>query len=231
MHYTFVNVCCGAEKKLFNNVTCNHDKPSSHISQLHPFDAPCWAALPNYGTDAHWIPSGAIVGANNDWPSLWIAHSHCRAATRFHTHPRRLDCRRSPAHPWKPEANRCGFASASSALELPQPMIAEAGYLCGLACSQKFPWAGGLFLRSFIHARGKDPDANLGGLVPAANAIGVNVYVDHSSRSLPPLIMPHSPPWKPSRHQSSKNFTQNQTHVRWRATEHISPAHTKTSPL
>ncbi|MBW0584548.1 hypothetical protein O181_124263 [Austropuccinia psidii MF-1] len=51
--YTFVKVCCGAEQKLFNNVTCNHVKPSSHISQLHPFDAPCWTALPNYGTDAH----------------------------------------------------------------------------------------------------------------------------------------------------------------------------------
>ncbi|MBW0557906.1 hypothetical protein O181_097621 [Austropuccinia psidii MF-1] len=143
--YTFVNVCCGAEQKLFNNVTCNHVKPSSHISQLHPFDAPCWTALPNYGTDAHWIPSGAIVGANNDWPRLLIAHSHCLAATGFHTHPRRvirrqlshawktfyfqspdwlfswsggqLDFRRSPARAWKPEANQWGFASASSALE------------------------------------------------------------------------------------------------------------------
>ncbi|MBW0542858.1 hypothetical protein O181_082573 [Austropuccinia psidii MF-1] len=50
--YTFVNVCFGAEQKLFKNVKCNHVKPSSHISQLHPFDAPCWRALPNYGTDA-----------------------------------------------------------------------------------------------------------------------------------------------------------------------------------
>ncbi|MBW0566244.1 hypothetical protein O181_105959, partial [Austropuccinia psidii MF-1] len=92
MQYTFVNVCCGEEQKLFNNVTCNHVKPSSHISHLHPFDAPCWTALPNYGTDAHviqdnWIPSGAIVGANNDWPCLFIVRAHCRAATRFHTHP------------------------------------------------------------------------------------------------------------------------------------------------
>ncbi|MBW0560843.1 hypothetical protein O181_100558 [Austropuccinia psidii MF-1] len=84
--YTFVNVCFWAEKKLLNNVTCNHDKPLSHISQLHPFDAPCWTALPNYGTDAHWIPPGAIVGANNDWPHLLIVRSHCRAAKRFHTH-------------------------------------------------------------------------------------------------------------------------------------------------
>ncbi|MBW0551378.1 hypothetical protein O181_091093 [Austropuccinia psidii MF-1] len=134
-----------AEKKLFNNITCNHIKPSSHISQLHPFDACSWTTLPNYGTDAHWIPSGAIVGANNDWPRLFIARSHCWAATRFHTHPRRvicrqlshawkvfycqssnrlsswlvgqLDCRRSPACAWKPEANQCGFASAASALE------------------------------------------------------------------------------------------------------------------
>ncbi|MBW0512733.1 hypothetical protein O181_052448 [Austropuccinia psidii MF-1] len=50
--YTFVNVCCGAEQKLFDNATCNHVKPLSPISQLHPFDAPCWRALPNYGTDA-----------------------------------------------------------------------------------------------------------------------------------------------------------------------------------
>ncbi|MBW0586682.1 hypothetical protein O181_126397 [Austropuccinia psidii MF-1] len=117
MQYTFVKVCCRAEQKLFNNVTCNHVKPSSHISQLHPFDAPCWTALPNYGTDAHWIHSGAIVGANFDWPHLFIPRSHCRAATRFHTHPQRVIHRRSPACAWKPEANQCGFASASSALE------------------------------------------------------------------------------------------------------------------
>ncbi|MBW0569395.1 hypothetical protein O181_109110 [Austropuccinia psidii MF-1] len=125
--YTFVNVCCWAEQKLFNNVTCNHVKPSSHISQLHPFDAPCWTALPNYGTDVHWIPSGAIVGANNDWPCLFIACSHCRAATRFHTHPLTghtqatftcvEDILLPVFRPAKPEANQCGFASASSALE------------------------------------------------------------------------------------------------------------------
>ncbi|MBW0593924.1 hypothetical protein O181_133639 [Austropuccinia psidii MF-1] len=38
------------------------------------------------------------------------------------------------------------------------------------------------------------------------------------------------PPLKPSWHQSSKNFTQNQTHVWWHATKHISPPHTQTSP-
>ncbi|MBW0590629.1 hypothetical protein O181_130344, partial [Austropuccinia psidii MF-1] len=60
--YTFVNVCCGAEQKLSNNLTCNHVKPSSHISQLHPFDAPCWTALPNYGTDAHVTQVNTLTG-------------------------------------------------------------------------------------------------------------------------------------------------------------------------
>ncbi|MBW0578157.1 hypothetical protein O181_117872 [Austropuccinia psidii MF-1] len=103
--YTFVNVCCVAEQKLFNNVTCNHVKPLSHISQLNPFDAPCWTALPNYGTDArviqvNWIPSSAIVGAKNDWPCLFIARADCREATRFHTHPQRV-IRRQLSHSWK----------------------------------------------------------------------------------------------------------------------------------
>ncbi|MBW0571232.1 hypothetical protein O181_110947 [Austropuccinia psidii MF-1] len=83
---------------------------------------------------------------------------------------------------------------------------------------------------SFVHACGKDPDANLGGLVPASNAIGVSVYVDHGSWPAPPLIMPHITPWKPSRHRSAKNFRQNQADVWWHATKHISTAHTKTSP-
>ncbi|MBW0515987.1 hypothetical protein O181_055702 [Austropuccinia psidii MF-1] len=136
-----------------------------------------------------------------------------------------LDCRRSPTHAWKPEANQCEFASA-------RPMIAEAGYVCVGIChrSQKIPWVGGLFCRSFVHTSGKDPDANLGGLVPTSNPIGLNVYVAHGSRPAPPLIMPHIPRWKPSRHQSAKNFTQNQTHVWWNTTEHILPAHTQTSP-
>ncbi|MBW0534080.1 hypothetical protein O181_073795 [Austropuccinia psidii MF-1] len=118
---------------------------SCQISQLHPFDAPLWRAPPNYGTDAgviqlNWIHSGDIVGANNDWPHLFIVRAHCLAATHFHMHPPtghtqatftrledillpvfqpggQLDCRRSPARAWKPEANQCGFASASSTLE------------------------------------------------------------------------------------------------------------------
>ncbi|MBW0585745.1 hypothetical protein O181_125460 [Austropuccinia psidii MF-1] len=117
MQYTFVNVCCGEEQKLFNNLTCNHVKPSSHISQLHPFDAPCWTALPHYDTDAHviqvnWIQSKAIVGANNYWPRLFIA-----CAGKFSWSAGQLDCGRSPARAWKPETNQCGFALASSALE------------------------------------------------------------------------------------------------------------------
>ncbi|MBW0469211.1 hypothetical protein O181_008926 [Austropuccinia psidii MF-1] len=45
-----------------------------------------------------------------------------------------------------------------------------------------------------------------------------------------PLIMPHIPPWNPSRHQSEKSFGKNQTHVWWHTTKHISPPHTQTSP-
>ncbi|MBW0582491.1 hypothetical protein O181_122206 [Austropuccinia psidii MF-1] len=131
-----------------------------------------------------------------------------------------LDCRCSPAWAWKPEANQGGFASA-------RPMIAE---LWRLACCQKMPWAGGLFCWSFIHAGGKDSDANLRGLVPTSNAIGLNVYVAHDSRPVPPLIMPQIPPWKPSRRQSAKHLMENQRHVWWHATKNISPTHTQTSP-
>ncbi|MBW0570989.1 hypothetical protein O181_110704 [Austropuccinia psidii MF-1] len=77
--YTFVNSCCWEEQKLFNNVTCNHVKPSSHILQLHPFDAPCWTALPNYGTDAH------VIQVN---PHAFILT------------PQRV-MRRQPSHTWK----------------------------------------------------------------------------------------------------------------------------------
>ncbi|MBW0593721.1 hypothetical protein O181_133436 [Austropuccinia psidii MF-1] len=45
-----------------------------------------------------------------------------------------------------------------------------------------------------------------------------------------PFDHPTHSPWKPSRHQSAKNFRQNQSHVWWHATKHISPAHTQTSP-
>ncbi|MBW0569513.1 hypothetical protein O181_109228 [Austropuccinia psidii MF-1] len=69
-------------------------------------------------------------------------------------------------------------------------------------------------------------------LVPASSTMGVNVYVDHGSRLAPPWIMPHIPPWNPSaHHQSAKNFRKNQAHVRWRATENISPAHTGRLPF
>ncbi|MBW0551043.1 hypothetical protein O181_090758 [Austropuccinia psidii MF-1] len=79
-------------------------------------------------------------------------------------------------------------------------------HVVALACSQTIPWAGGLFRQSLVQAGGKDPDSDLGGLVPASNAIGVNVYVDHGLRPVPPLIMPHNPPWKPSRNQSAKKL-------------------------
>ncbi|MBW0581641.1 hypothetical protein O181_121356 [Austropuccinia psidii MF-1] len=76
MQYTCVNVCCGAEQKLFNNVTCNHVRPLSHISQLHPFDAPCWTALPNYGTDAHVIQVNAMTGPACSLRVLIVAQPH-----------------------------------------------------------------------------------------------------------------------------------------------------------
>ncbi|MBW0520564.1 hypothetical protein O181_060279 [Austropuccinia psidii MF-1] len=66
-----------------------------------------------------------------------------------------------------------------------------------LACSQQFTWAGGLFCPSSVHSCDKDPDANLGGVLLASNAIAVNVYVDHGSQLVPPLIMPHIPPGSP----------------------------------
>ncbi|MBW0557189.1 hypothetical protein O181_096904 [Austropuccinia psidii MF-1] len=141
--YTFVKVCCRAEQKLFNNVTCNHVQPLSHICELHPSDAPSWRALPNYGTD--WIHSCAIVGQtltgracssrvpvggqehafirtpqsvihrqpSHDWETFYFQSSDWLLSWSGG----QLDCRRSPARAWKPEANQCGFASASSALE------------------------------------------------------------------------------------------------------------------
>ncbi|MBW0585695.1 hypothetical protein O181_125410 [Austropuccinia psidii MF-1] len=156
--YTCVKVCCRAEQKLFNNVTCNHVRPSSHISHLHPFDAPCWTALPNYGTDAQVIQvnvSGSyansgfhpvpLLGQTMTGPAcslrvLIVGQPHafirtpqrvihrqlshawktfyCQCSDRlFSWSGGQLDCRRSPARAWKPEANQCGFASASSTLE------------------------------------------------------------------------------------------------------------------
>ncbi|MBW0574931.1 hypothetical protein O181_114646 [Austropuccinia psidii MF-1] len=80
-----------------------------------------------------------------------------------------------------------------------------------------------------VVAPGLQTKTPLGGW-PLSPEFRVNVYVDHGSWLAPPYIIPHIPPWKPSRHQSAKNFRQNQSHVRWHATEHISPAHTQTSP-
>ncbi|MBW0568186.1 hypothetical protein O181_107901 [Austropuccinia psidii MF-1] len=123
--YTFVNVCCGEEQELFNNVICNHVKPSSHISQLHHFDAPCWTALPNYATDAHVIQVNVTTHFHThpQWViRRQVSHAwktfYCQSSNRlFSWSGGQLDCRPSPACAWKPEANHCGFASASSALE------------------------------------------------------------------------------------------------------------------
>ncbi|MBW0572942.1 hypothetical protein O181_112657 [Austropuccinia psidii MF-1] len=53
---------------------------------------------------------------------------YCQSSNRlFSWSGGQLDCRRSPTRVWKPEANRCGFASA-------RPMIAEAGYVCVGIC-------------------------------------------------------------------------------------------------
>ncbi|MBW0578762.1 hypothetical protein O181_118477 [Austropuccinia psidii MF-1] len=50
---------------------------------------------------------------------------YCKSSDRlFSWLGGQLDCRCSPACVWKPEANQCGFASASSTLEKSRPMIA-----------------------------------------------------------------------------------------------------------
>ncbi|MBW0568338.1 hypothetical protein O181_108053 [Austropuccinia psidii MF-1] len=122
--YTFVNVCFWEDLKLFNNVTCNHVKPLSHIYQLHPFDAPCWTALPNYGTNAHVIQVNPHAFICTPQQVIRRQHSHawktfyCQYSDwLFSWSGGQLDCRHSPARAWKLEANQCGFASASSALE------------------------------------------------------------------------------------------------------------------
>ncbi|MBW0567400.1 hypothetical protein O181_107115 [Austropuccinia psidii MF-1] len=120
---------------MFNNVTCNHVKPSSHISQLHPFDAPCWRALPNYSTDVGVIQ---VNESGSYWDDLLFGSYTNSGVTAvpltgqtltgrafslrvliggqphafIHTPQRVRDCRCSPAHAWKTEANQCGFASA-----------------------------------------------------------------------------------------------------------------------
>ncbi|MBW0553547.1 hypothetical protein O181_093262 [Austropuccinia psidii MF-1] len=72
-----------------------------------------------------------------------------------------LDCRCSPARAWKPEANQCGFASASSALELPRPMIAEAGYVCV-----------GISHHGSFSARSHTPRTSCGAWLEAKNSLG-----------------------------------------------------------
>ncbi|MBW0549959.1 hypothetical protein O181_089674 [Austropuccinia psidii MF-1] len=142
-------------------------QPSSHISHLHPFDAPCWTALPNYSTDAGVIQ---VNQSGSRWDELLfgsytnsgftpvpflgqtltgracslcmliggkphafintarrvihrqLSHAwktfYCQSSDRlFSWSGGQLDCRRSPARAWKPEANRGEPASASSTLE------------------------------------------------------------------------------------------------------------------
>ncbi|MBW0527139.1 hypothetical protein O181_066854 [Austropuccinia psidii MF-1] len=115
--YTFVNACCGEERKLFNNVTCNHGKPSSDISQLHPFDSSCWRALPNYGTESklmkvvhngmtYYLGHTKTVDSlwchcreNFYWSHLFIAIIGGQAHAFIHT-PQRVICRQL-SHTWK----------------------------------------------------------------------------------------------------------------------------------
>ncbi|MBW0592160.1 hypothetical protein O181_131875, partial [Austropuccinia psidii MF-1] len=49
-------------------------------------------------------------------PMFSLSGSHTLSYVPLTGHTQ-LVCRRSPACAWKPEANQCGFASASSALE------------------------------------------------------------------------------------------------------------------
>ncbi|MBW0522370.1 hypothetical protein O181_062085 [Austropuccinia psidii MF-1] len=124
IEYTFVNVCCGAQKKLYNNVTCNHANTLSQISQLQPFDAPFWRAPPNYPTDACVIqvnPQAFICTPqqviHRQLSHAWKTFYFQSSGQLFSWSAGQLDFRCSPARAWKPEANQCGFASASSALE------------------------------------------------------------------------------------------------------------------
>ncbi|MBW0518355.1 hypothetical protein O181_058070 [Austropuccinia psidii MF-1] len=72
-----------------------------------------------------------------------------------------LDFRCSPTCAWKPEANQCGFASASSALEESRPIIAEAAYV----------WVGIRHCRSFS-AHSHAPRASFGAWLAAKNSLG-----------------------------------------------------------
>ncbi|MBW0566175.1 hypothetical protein O181_105890 [Austropuccinia psidii MF-1] len=101
------------------------------------------SALPNYGTDVRVIQVNVretltgpacslhvlIVGQphafiSTDRQVIRRQLSHAWKTCYFQSSNQlfswsgdQLDCRRSPARAWKPEANQCGFASASSALE------------------------------------------------------------------------------------------------------------------
>ncbi|MBW0549649.1 hypothetical protein O181_089364 [Austropuccinia psidii MF-1] len=112
-------------------------------------------------------------------------------------------------------------------------MIPEAVYL-GMGIRHRVSYAGHSHMPPEVLEPAlqpkKIPDANLGGLVTASNAIGVNVLVDHGSWLVPPLLKPHIPWWNSSRPHSTRIFGQNQAHVWWHTTENSSPAHTKRSP-
>ncbi|MBW0561916.1 hypothetical protein O181_101631 [Austropuccinia psidii MF-1] len=138
--YTFVNVCCGAEQKLFSNVTCNHVKPSSHVSQLQKWDDLIFGSYTNSGfTPVPFLgktltgracSSRVLIGGQ---PHAFIrtpqqvirrqlSHAwktfYCQSSNwLFSWSGGQLDCRHSPTCALKPEANQCGFPSASSTLE------------------------------------------------------------------------------------------------------------------
>ncbi|MBW0566000.1 hypothetical protein O181_105715 [Austropuccinia psidii MF-1] len=76
-------------------------------------------------------------------------------------------------------------------------------------------------LRTAIFLVGCNRLRRNGGECICGSRLKAGAPLDHATHS----------PWNPSaHHQSAKSFRQNQAHVRWHATEHISPAHTQTSP-
>ncbi|MBW0568996.1 hypothetical protein O181_108711 [Austropuccinia psidii MF-1] len=109
---------------------------------------------------------------------------YCQYSDRpFSSSGGQLDCRRSPAHAWKPEANQCGFASASSTLKLPQPMISEAGYV-----SMGISHCGSFSARS--HA----PRTSCGAWLAAKNSLGrvasfSRVLYTREAKTLMPILV------------------------------------------
>ncbi|MBW0551982.1 hypothetical protein O181_091697 [Austropuccinia psidii MF-1] len=123
-------------------------------------------------------------------PSLWQTLTGSACSSRMliggkphafvHT-PQQLDCARSPTHVWKPEANQCGFASASSALDQSRPMIAEAGYVCV-----------GISHHGSFSAHSHAPRTSCGTWLAAKNSFGqvasfVALSYTHEAKTLKPI--------------------------------------------